>query len=78
MGNGYAPTITIRNADGEVVFSESVPFLPQDTNMTSLGVVKVPDGLPEQLGTRRLLLPDPGAADHGRVHVGYPALSTRC
>ena len=27
MGNGYAPTITIRNADGEVVFSESVPFL---------------------------------------------------
>lgn len=50
MGNGYAPTITIRDADGEVVFSESVPFLPQDNNMTSQGVVKVPDGLSEQLG----------------------------
>lgn len=50
MGNGYAPTITVRDADGEVVFSEPVEFLPQDANMTSLGVVKVADGLPEQLG----------------------------
>ncbi len=50
MGNGYAPTITIRDAEGEIVFSESVPFLPQDNNMTSQGVVKVPDGLAEQLG----------------------------
>lgn len=50
MGNGYAPTITIRNSDGDVVFSESVPFLPQDNNMTSQGVVKVPDGLREQVG----------------------------
>ncbi|KRA24370.1 cytochrome C biogenesis protein [Microbacterium sp. Root61] len=50
MGNGYAPTITVRNAEGEVVFHDSIPFLPQDTNLTSLGVVKVADGLPEQLG----------------------------
>ncbi|WP_106815302.1 cytochrome c biogenesis protein ResB [Microbacterium timonense] len=50
MGNGYAPKITIRNDDGDVVFSEPVPFLPQDNNMTSQGVVKVPDGLREQVG----------------------------
>jgi cytochrome c biogenesis protein len=50
MGNGYAPTVTIRDAEGEAVFHDSVPFLPQDTEMTSLGVIKVPDGLPEQLG----------------------------
>ena len=50
MGNGYAPTITIRNAAGETVFSESVPFLPQDADMTSLGVIKVTDGMPQQLG----------------------------
>lgn len=50
MGNGYAPTITIRNAAGETVFSESVPFLPQDAGMTSLGVIKVTDGMPQQLG----------------------------
>lgn len=47
MGNGYAPTITVRNAAGDVVFREDVEFLPQDGNMTSLGVVKVPDGMTE-------------------------------
>ena len=50
MGNGYAPTITVRDADGEVVFREDVEFLPQTASMTSLGVVKVADGLPEQMG----------------------------
>ena len=54
LGNGYAPTITVREPDGEVVFTDSVPFLPQDANLTSIGVVKVPDGL------RR-------AARHGRA-----------
>lgn len=50
LGNGYAPTITVRNAEGDVVFRDSVLFLPQDAAMTSLGVVKVTDGMPEQLG----------------------------
>lgn len=50
LGNGYAPTITVRDAEGEVKFSESVPFLPQDSSLTSLGVVKVADGLREQIG----------------------------
>ena len=40
LGNGYAPTLTIRDAAGEVVYSESQPFLPQDSNMTSLGIIK--------------------------------------
>ena len=40
--------------------------------MTSLGVVKVPDGLPEQLGSRRLLLSDPGAAPDRRVLLDLP------
>ncbi|NHI17943.1 cytochrome c biogenesis protein ResB [Microbacterium excoecariae] len=50
LGNGYAPTIVVRDADGEIIYNESVPFLPQDSNMTSLGVVKIPDGLDEQMG----------------------------
>ncbi len=50
MGNGYAPTITVRDADGDVVFREDVEFLPQTASMTSLGVVKVADGLSEQMG----------------------------
>jgi cytochrome c biogenesis protein len=56
IGHGYAPHIIVRNADGEVVFDDSVVFLPQDANFTSAGVVKVPDSEP-QLGFRGLFLP---------------------
>lgn len=79
MGNGYAPTITIRNAGGEVVFAESVPFLPQDASMTSLGVIKVTDGMPEQLGLVGFFYPTEfahGGADgaEGAATSIYPAL----
>ncbi|BDV31679.1 cytochrome c biogenesis protein ResB [Microbacterium terricola] len=75
MGNGYAPTITIRDADGDVVFSESVPFLPQDTNMTSLGVVKVTDGMPEQLGLVGFFYPTQFLMDTGAATSVYPSLT---
>ncbi len=65
MGNGYAPTITVRDAEGEIVFREDVEFLPQDANMTSLGVVKVPDGLAQQMGLVGFFYPS--AAD---LHSG--------
>ncbi len=74
MGNGYAPTITIKDAAGTVVFSESVPFLPQDTNMTSLGVIKVPDGLPEQLGLVGFFYPTQAPLTSGAFASAYPAL----
>ena len=74
MGNGYAPTITITNAEGTVVFSESVPFLPQDTNMTSLGVIKVPDGFPEQLGLVGFFYPTQAPLASGAFTSAYPAL----
>ncbi|MGZ8804186.1 MAG: cytochrome c biogenesis protein ResB [Microbacterium sp.] len=74
MGNGYAPTITIRNAEGTVIFSESVPFLPQDTNMTSLGVIKVPDGLPDQLGLVGFFYPTQAPLASGAFTSAYPAL----
>ena len=50
LGNGYAPVVTIRNAKGDIVFRDATPFLPQDSNLTSQGVIKVPDGLSKQLG----------------------------
>lgn len=74
MGNGYAPTITVRNAAGEVVYSESVPFLPQDKNLTSLGVVKVPDGLPEQVGLVGFFYPTAQPLDTGALTSVFPAL----
>ncbi len=74
MGNGYAPTITIRNAAGAVIYAESVPFLPQDTNMTSIGVIKVADGLPQQLGLVGFFYPTQAALVTGAFTSRYPAL----
>ncbi|MFD5213535.1 cytochrome c biogenesis protein ResB [Microbacterium sp. NPDC058345] len=80
LGNGYAPTITVRNAEGTVLLSQPVEFLPQDSNMSSLGVVKIPDGMPEQLGLIGFFYPtavklDTGAfaSAHGAVNI--PLLS---
>ncbi len=42
LNPGYAPRLTVRDADGDVLFSGAVPFLPQDANFTSTGVLKVP------------------------------------
>lgn len=50
LGNGYAPTVIVRDPAGEIVYRNSVPFLPQDANLTSQGVIKIADGLDEQLG----------------------------
>ncbi len=74
MGNGYAPTIVIRNAAGDIVYNETVPFLPQDANMTSLGVVKVADGMPEQLGLIGFFYPTGVETDTGAMASMYPAL----
>lgn len=50
LGNGFAPHITITDPSGREVFSQPVVFLPQDANLTSVGVAKIPDGLAEQVG----------------------------
>ncbi len=56
IGHGYAPHLVVRDASGEVVFDDSVVFLPQDSSFTSNGVVKVPDSDPP-LGFTGLFLP---------------------
>lgn len=58
QGNGFAPSFTITDADGQVAFAGPVPFLPQDAVYTSTGVIKVPDvSSGEQLGFSGTLLP---------------------
>ena len=74
LGNGYAPRITVRDPDGNAVFSGAVPFLPQDANLTSVGVVKVPDGLPKQLGMIGFLYPTPTTLDTGAESSSFPGL----
>ena len=43
LSHGYAPHITVRNADKSIAFSGPVVFLPEDSTFRSFGVVKVPD-----------------------------------
>jgi cytochrome c biogenesis protein len=74
LGNGYAPSITVTSADGTDVFTDTIPFLPQDGNLTSLGVVKVPDGLPEQLGMIGFFYPTQETAQSGAFFSSYPDL----
>ncbi len=57
LGQGYAPVFTVRDANGDIAFQDSVPFLPSDGTYTSTGVVKVPDAQPEGLGFQGFFLP---------------------
>lgn len=81
IANGYAPRITVKNAEGTVVYSEAMPFIPQDNmTMTSLGVVKVPYGITDsagdqvQVGLRGFFYPTKADLDTGAYTSNYPDL----
>lgn len=50
IGHGYAPIITIRDGNGDVVTSGPTPFLPLDQTFQSVGVVKAQNAEPTQIG----------------------------
>ena len=74
MGNGYAPTITIRDADGDVVYSESgaVPAAGQEHDLArrDQGARR----LPEQLGLVGFFYPTQAPLASGAFSSAYPAL----
>ena len=73
QANGYSPFVTVRDEIGNVTFQGAVPFLPQDTNLRSIGSIKVPEASP-QIGFVSSFLPtyerDP---ELGAISV-YPLL----
>ncbi|GAA4725051.1 cytochrome c biogenesis protein ResB [Isoptericola chiayiensis] len=74
QGNGYAPDITVTDAEGATAFSGRVPFLPEDQLYTSRGVVKVPDvseGL-DQIGLIGYFLPTAVINDDGTAESVFP------
>ncbi|WP_166986033.1 cytochrome c biogenesis protein ResB [Canibacter zhoujuaniae] len=78
--NGYAPKLTVRNSTGEVVFSESTLFIPQDLNLTSVGVIKIPYGLQHngeatQVGLRGFFYPTVAELESGAFASSYPDLN---
>jgi cytochrome c biogenesis protein len=60
VGHGYAPVVTVRDGSGQVAYRGPVVFLPQDSSFKSVGVIKVPDATPQQLGFEGLFLPTYG------------------
>lgn len=46
QANGYSPVVTVRDSNKNVVLQGPVPLLPQDGNLRSIGVIKVPDADP--------------------------------
>jgi cytochrome c biogenesis protein len=69
LGHGYAPKVTVRDGDGKVAFSGPAPFLPQDGNFSSFGVIKAPDARPAQLGFEGFFLPTAVIDQRGPVSV---------
>ncbi|WP_242504228.1 cytochrome c biogenesis protein ResB [Promicromonospora panici] len=74
QGNGFAPDITVRDAEGEVAFAGRVTFIPQDTMYTSRGVVKVPDVSPglDQIGFVGYFLPTAEVEADGSARSAFP------
>ncbi len=73
-GHGYAPEITIRDANGDISYSGPSIFLPQDGNMTSIGIIKVPDNLPEQIGVVAFFYPSAIELSTGAYTSIFPGL----
>ena len=75
IGHGYAPKVTVKDADGNVAFSGPVVMLPQDSNFTSLGAIKAPDARPERLAFEALFLPTAVLNDQGPHSIFPDALN---
>ncbi|UFU05824.1 cytochrome c biogenesis protein ResB [Ruania halotolerans] len=75
-GNGYAPDVTVTDADGEVAFAGPTMFLPSgDLFYTSNGVIMAPGAAraEEQLGFSGVLLPTVVESPEGEpIGSAYP------
>ena len=72
LGNGYAPLLTIRDPEGTVVFSQPTACLPQDNNLTSNCIIKLPDGLAEQVGMLGFFYPSAVELADGTLASNFP------
>jgi len=77
LGNGYAPTITVRDRAGAVVYSDDAVFLPFDNQYSSEGAVKIPDMSPTGLEIAGLFLPTGVTGAQGSVFPGPGAPQLR-
>ncbi|MER5935094.1 cytochrome c biogenesis protein ResB [Streptomyces sp. NPDC002054] len=80
LGHGYAPIVSVTDRNGKVIFKDAVPMLPQDSNLTSSGAVKVTDGYRDkdgkktQLGFAAWFVPTYAGEGKGTMFSQFPAL----
>ena len=74
VGHGYAPVLTVRDGNGNVVFSGPTVFLPQDPSLQSYGVVKAPDARPTSLALEGDFYPTLNQAPSGARYSAFPDL----
>jgi cytochrome c biogenesis protein len=67
QANGHSPIVIVKDKSGKVIFDGPTPFLPQDTNLSSIGAIKIPDMEP-QIGFVSSFLP---TADRDPVRGGF-------
>lgn len=74
LGNGYAPEVTVRDPEGNVVAQGPVITVPSgDKGLTSQLVIKAPDAKPKQTAVVGFFLPT-GRIDEKGPHSVYPDL----
>jgi cytochrome c biogenesis protein len=71
QANGYSVVVTVRDSTGNIVLQGPIPFLPQDSNLTSIGAIKVPDSSP-QLGFVASFLPSASVDKKGAGISSFP------
>jgi cytochrome c biogenesis protein len=74
IGHGYAPRVTVKDAQGNVAFSGPVVLLPQDSNFSSIGTIKAPDAKPERLAFEAYFFPTAVLGDQGPQSIFPDAL----
>jgi cytochrome c biogenesis protein len=75
IGHGYAPKVTVKDAQGNVAFSGPVVMLPQDGNFSSIGAIKAPDARPERLAFEGFFFPTAVLNDEGPHSIFPDALN---
>ena len=65
LSHGFSPRFTVRMPSGQVFRDASAPFLPQNGQLLSEGVVKLPDARPKQLALYGLFAPTAADAGNG-------------
>jgi cytochrome c biogenesis protein len=78
VGHGYSMHLTVSPAHGKPVYDQDVPFLPDNGQFLSHGVVKVTDGLgpkaSQQLGMLGFFYPTYAVTTTGQPVSSFPGL----